>query len=82
MISSVPTIISKQSGVAEVLKYAIKVDFWDIDALADAIYGLLNYPALSKMAIESGLEEVNSLKWDHAAAKVKRVYEAAINEKK
>jgi glycogen(starch) synthase len=82
MISNVPTIISKQSGVAEVLKYAIKVDFWDIDALADSIYGLLNYPALSKMAIESGLEEVNSLKWDHAAAKVKRVYEAAINEKK
>jgi len=82
MISNVPTIISKQSGVAEVLKYAIKVDFWDIDALADAIYGLLNYPALSKMAIESGLEEVNSLKWDHAASKVKRVYEAAINEKK
>jgi glycosyltransferase involved in cell wall biosynthesis len=82
MISNVPTIISKQSGVAEVLKYAIKVDFWDIDALADAIYGLLNYPALSKMAIESGLEEVNSLKWDHAASKVKKVYEAAINEKK
>ncbi|NLX41692.1 MAG: glycosyltransferase family 4 protein [Bacteroidales bacterium] len=82
MISSVPTIISKQSGVAEVLRYAIKVDFWDIDALADAIYGLLNYPALSKMAIESGLEEVNSLKWDYAAAKVKKVYEAAINEKK
>ena len=82
MISNVPTIISKQSGVAEVLKYAIKVDFWDIDALADSIYGLLNYPALSKMAIESGLEEVNSLKWDHAAAKVKRVYEAAIKEKK
>jgi glycogen(starch) synthase len=82
MISNVPTIISKQSGVAEVLRYAIKVDFWDIDALADAIYGLLNYPALSKMAIESGLEEVNSLKWDHAAAKVKKVYEAAINEKK
>ena len=82
MISNVPTIISKQSGVAEVLRYAIKVDFWDIDALADAIYGLLNYPALSKMAIDSGLEEVNSLKWDHAAAKVKRVYEAAINAKK
>ncbi|NMB37206.1 MAG: glycosyltransferase family 4 protein [Bacteroidales bacterium] len=82
MISSVPTIISKQSGVAEVLRYAIKVDFWDIDALADAIYGLLNYPALSKVAIENGLEEVNSLKWDNAAAKVKNVYQAAINDKK
>jgi len=37
----VPVIISKQSGVAEVLRHAIKVDFWDIDAIADAIYGTL-----------------------------------------
>ena len=33
----------KQSGVAEVLRHALKVDFWDIDAMADCIYGLLNY---------------------------------------
>jgi Glycosyltransferase len=74
MRSNVPTIISKQSGVAEVLKYAIKVDFWDVNALADAIYGLLKYPALSEMAVRSGLDEVNSLKWDNAAAKVATVY--------
>lgn len=79
MKSDVPTIISKQSGVAEVLKYAIKVDFWDIDALADAMYGLLRYPALSKVAIEKGRAEVDSLKWDSAALKVKQVYESAIN---
>ena len=41
MRSNVPVIISKQSGVAEVLDYAIKVDYWDVDALADAIYGLV-----------------------------------------
>ncbi len=81
MQSNVPTIISKQSGVAEVLKYAIKVDFWDIDALADAIYGLVTYPAIAKMAGEKGYDEVNSLKWDHAAAKVKDVYQAAMNLK-
>ncbi|MDD2594634.1 MAG: glycosyltransferase family 4 protein [Bacteroidales bacterium] len=81
MKSNVPTIISKQSGVAEVLKYAIKMDFWDIDALADAMYGLLAYPALSDMAIKSGLDEVNALKWDNAAAKVKNVYTAAISSK-
>lgn len=79
MKCNVPTIISKQSGVAEVLNYAIKVDFWDIDALADAIYALLEYPAISKVAAEKGLDEVNSLKWDNAAAKVKAVYEKAIN---
>jgi glycosyltransferase involved in cell wall biosynthesis len=77
MRSHVPTIISKQSGVAEVLKHAIKVDFWDVDGLADAIYGILTYPALTKMFIRSGDEEVDSLKWDKAALKVKQVYEKA-----
>jgi len=80
MRSGVPTIISKQSGVAEVLKHAIKVDFWDVNALADAIYGLLAYPALPQMAVRCGLDEVNSLKWDNAAYYVKKVYESAINE--
>lgn len=75
MRSGVPTIISKQSGVAEVLKHAIKVDFWDVDALADSIYGLLKYPALSQMAGRCGLDEVNTLKWENAAFKLKRIYE-------
>lgn len=74
MKANVPTIISKQSGVAEVLNHAIKVDFWDIDAMADAIYSLLSYPAISQMAVRNGLDEVNALKWDNAAAKVKEIY--------
>jgi len=78
MISNVPTIISKQSGVAEVLKHAIKVDFWDIDALADSIYALVKYPAIAKIASEKGYEEVSTLKWNNAAAKIKAVYAAAI----
>ena len=78
MKSNVPTIISKQSGVAEVLKYAIKVDFWDIDAMADAMYGLLAYPGLSEMSIRCGVEEVNALKWENAALKIKDVYSMAI----
>ncbi len=78
MRENVPVIISKQSGVAEVLDYAVKVDYWDVDAMADAIYGLVTYPALSKMFSEKGLEEVTSLKWNDAAAKIKRVYEDAI----
>ena len=81
MKTDVPTIISKQSGVAEVLKYAIKVDFWDVNALADAMYGLLKYPALSRLAAEKGREEVDNLKWDSAAVKVKRVYESAVSGK-
>ena len=75
MRSGVPTIISKQSGVAEVLKHAIKVDFWDVDAMADAIYGLLAYPGLAKFASQYGLNEVNTLKWENAAFKLKQIYE-------
>ncbi len=82
MKSNVPTIISKQSGVAEVLRYAIKIDFWDIDAMADAIYGLLAYPALSEMSVKYGIEEVNSLKWENAALKMKDVYAVAIEKNK
>lgn len=75
MRCGVPTIISKQSGVSEVLKHAIKVDYWDIDALADAIYGLISYPTLAKKVKNEGLHEVNQLKWEHAAMKLKKIYE-------
>ncbi len=80
MRSNVPVIISKQSGVAEILDYAVKVDYWDVDAMADSIYGLITYPALGQMFAQKGLEEVTGLKWTNAATKIKRVYEEAINE--
>ena len=78
MRSNVPSIISYQSGAAEILKYAFKVDFWDVDAMADDIYALLQYPALSSFAAKQGLDEVNALKWDHATAKLKTIYESLI----
>jgi glycosyltransferase involved in cell wall biosynthesis len=70
-----PVIISKQSGVAEVLRNAIKVDFWDVDAMADAIFGLLHYDSISKMFKELGSEELKKLKWEHVAAKLVTVYD-------
>ena len=79
MKTGVPTIISKQSGVAEVLRHSIKVDFWDIDAMADAIYGILRYPALGVMASRCGLDEVNTLKWNNAAKKIKEIYLSTID---
>ena len=78
MRSNVPSIISHQSGAAEVLKYALKVDFWDVDAMADDIYALLQYPALSSFAAKQGFDEVNQLKWNGATAKLKKVYESII----
>ncbi len=78
MRSGVPSVISRQSGAAEVLKYAFKVDFWDVDAMADEIYALLQYPALSQFASQFGYDEVNTLKWNNAAAKIKSVYESVV----
>ncbi len=78
MRTGVPSIISHQSGAAEILKYALKVDFWDVDALADDIYALVSYPALTEFASKQGYDEVNELKWNGATAKLKKVYESLI----
>ena len=79
MRSNVPVIISKQSGVSEVLNHAIKIDFWDINAMADAIYGLLNYNSLPTMFKNYGKSEVENIKWDYTGQKVKQVYENILN---
>jgi glycosyltransferase involved in cell wall biosynthesis len=81
MQSNVPVIISKQSGVAEILTHAVKTDFWDIDAMADAIYGILNYPALANMFTRNGKEEVIRLKWDNSARHVRDIYERVVWKK-
>ncbi|MDY5043998.1 MAG: glycosyltransferase family 4 protein [Candidatus Cryptobacteroides sp.] len=80
MRTNVPSIISHQSGAAEILKYAFKVDFWDVDAMADCIFGLLKYPALSSFAAKQGYDEVNRLKWNIATAKLKTIYESLIQK--
>lgn len=74
MQSGVPVIISKQSGVSEILKHAIKIDFWDIDKMANAIYAILNYGALSNTIRINGEKEANSLKWEESAKEVYKVY--------
>jgi len=79
MRSNVPVVISKQSGVAEVLNHVMKVDFWDIDAMADAIYGLLHYEALNSMFKTYGTEEVNNMKWEEAAGKVAAIYNSVVS---
>jgi len=78
MRSNVPVIISKQSGVSEILKHAIKVDFWDTEAMADAIFGILKYGGMQRMFKNHLKEEVNSLKWENAAYKVKKIYEETL----
>ena len=72
--SNVPVIISKQSGVSEIITNAIKVDYWDIDSMADAIYGALNYSALAKHLKKKAKAEIEGLTWEKTAEKIKAIY--------
>ena len=75
-----PSIISYQSGCAEILTHVVKTDYWDIDAMADAIYGIVTYPAMYKSMKELGLEEVNNIKWYDAGLKVRAIYDKVIRK--
>ena len=74
MQMGVPSIISKQSGCAEILTNVIKTDYWDIDAMADAIYSIITYPAMYNQLREDGLAEVARITWDKAGRKVIDIY--------
>jgi len=79
--NNVPVIISKQSGVSEVLKNALKVDFWDVDELANKIISVLNYRSLHKDLSKHGLMEVHTFSWNIPAGKCIEVYNLVISEK-
>ena len=70
----VPTIISKQSGCAEILYNAIKIDYWDIDAMADAIYSIISYEGMYEYLKSEGKKEVDEIKWEYAGNKVRDIY--------
>lgn len=78
MSHNVPALISKSSGVSEVLMHALKVDFWDIEDMADKIIAVLRYPPLSRQLVEHGAFEIRGINWDGAATRTARVYERAI----
>ena len=75
MQCSIPTIISKQSGCAEILDKAIKIDYWDVESMADAIYSICQYPAMAKFLQEEGKKEVDEIKWEYAGKKVRDIYD-------
>ena len=69
-----PVIISKQSGVSEVLKNCLKVDFWDTQEIASKILAVLEHKPLKETLSHEGHEEVNKLSWDDAAQGCINVY--------
>src|SRR5687768_6836883 len=77
MSHDVPVIISKQSGVSEVLQHALKVDFWDINEMANKIIAVLRHPPLSSTLRQHGSFEVSRMSWTDAARACVEVYEKA-----
>ena len=78
MQMGVPSIISKQSGCAEILENVIKIDYWDINAMADSIYSIIKYPALYNHLRDRGLAEIDTIQWKKAGAKVIDIYHKVI----
>ncbi|MBQ7878586.1 MAG: glycosyltransferase family 4 protein [Bacteroidaceae bacterium] len=75
MQCDVPTIISKQSGCAEILDKCIKTDYWDINAMADAIYSICNNESLYEYLKVEGRREVDNITWEKVALKLRNLYE-------
>lgn len=75
MSSGTPVIVSKQSGVSEVVTHALKVDFWDTDEMANQILAVLKHPVLKHTLSHEGLKQVDGLTWDKAAKKMKHLYQ-------
>jgi glycogen(starch) synthase len=77
MMYDVPVIISRQSGVSEILTHALKVDFWDVRELAGKIIAVLKYPALAGEMAAKAREELREIRWERAAERIVEVYRTA-----
>jgi glycogen(starch) synthase len=69
-----PALVSNQSGVAEVSEHLIKVDFWDIEKMADSVLKVLQDPAYASHLRQGGFEDLKNLSWNHSAEKMQSVY--------
>lgn len=79
MQSGVPTIISKQSGCAEILENCIKVDYWNINAMADAIYSICTNDALYQYMKDEGKKEVDQKTWVKVGNLIRELYDLTIS---
>jgi len=80
MAYGVTAIISKQSGVSEVVNNAYKVDFWDVERMVDTICYLIDNPDICLQMGAQGMIEVNRIQWDEAAEKIRQLYASVISE--
>ncbi len=72
--AGVPVIISNQSGVAEVMRHVVKIDFWNVEVLADAMCNILKYQSLSNTLRNKSKDEISTITWEAAADKINTLY--------
>jgi glycogen(starch) synthase len=76
---NVPALVSKTSGIAEAFRNALKVDFWDINEMANKMVAVLRYPPLHDMLCAEGRKEALRFRWEDSAARVSEIYHKALN---
>lgn len=81
LLHNTPVILSKQSGVTEVVKNALTVDFWDVDSLVNLMVSVLQHESLSKTLTDNGKQEAIQATWDKAAERCKEIYQDALGGK-
>ncbi len=79
IIHGTPVIVSKQSGVSEIVQNALKVDFWDIDEMANKILSVISFHALKQTLNENGQQEVGAFSWDMAADQTLNLYRGLVH---
>ena len=78
MQNGTPVLVSKQSGVSEVSNHVYKVDFWNMEDMRDSVLHCLHDPHASHAMRRGAKQELEQLTWDHAAAKMRHVYEQVL----
>jgi glycosyltransferase involved in cell wall biosynthesis len=79
LLNDVPILISKQSGLAETFRHALKVDFWDTLEMANKIVAVLRHKVLAQSLLANGQAEARRFRWEDSAAKVNDIYQRVLN---
>lgn len=74
LVNKTPVLISKQSGISEILSHCLKVDFWDINEMANKILAVLEHPELYQALRENGFQEVKKINWQNSASECIKIY--------
>ena len=79
LANQTPVLVSKQSGVSEVIHHCLKVDFWDVNEMANKILAVLEYPQLHLSLKENGSQEVKNISWQDSARRCLEIYQDVLS---